>query len=94
MTNNSLRPAPVSTDKFTWDRVSKKFIAEISDLGKGFTLGRVWNDSCDEGLTLISHRTGAELVFVVENEVTRDGDFLYWSLKSTDGRFEMTLFND
>ena len=86
-----LRPSPVSTSQFAFNKVRSAFIAEISDTNG---LGRVYPDSCDEGLTVIGN-TGREVVFVVE-DVSRDadGDLTSWTLRSIGGQFTMTLFND
>lgn len=74
-----LRPAPISTRQFSYDRKRYLFTAEISSTAG---LGRVYDDACDEGLTLVSARTGTEMVFVVEF-VSRDaeGDILFWYLR-------------
>jgi hypothetical protein len=89
-----LKPNPISTTQFTWDKASKTFIGEISST-HGF--GRVYNDSADEGLTLVSQWTGREMVFVVEHtERDQDGDVQFWLLKPVDRSLWATvkLFND
>lgn len=74
-----LRPAPVSTRQFAYDARERKFIGEISDT-HGF--GRVYDDAADEGLTLVSHRTGAEVVFAVwADRRDADGDVTSWELR-------------
>jgi hypothetical protein len=88
---NLLKPAPVSSRQFHYDAATQSFTAEMSELNG---LGRAYNDSCDEGLTMVSSRTGDELVFVVENVDYMDGDLRLWELKSVDGRFTATVFND
>ena len=86
-----LRPSPVSIRQFAFSKVSNSFVAEMSSTNG---LGRVYPDSCDEGLTVIGN-TGREVVFVVE-DVSRDGDgdLTSWTLRSIGGQFTMTLFND
>jgi hypothetical protein len=89
----TLRPSPVTTRLFDYDPKTRTFSAEASDLRVGF--GRVWADSCDEGLTMVSATTGREVVFVVQDEVRdREGDTLYWTLRSVDGQYTATVFND
>lgn len=88
---STLRPAPVSTAQFTFDARQARFVAEISDLGRGFTFGRVWDDSVDEGLTLVSTRTGDEIVFVVDDEIVRDGEIRYWKLIPAVAPFTYTM---
>jgi hypothetical protein len=89
----TLRPAPVSTRQVLYDAQRRLFVADISDT-HGF--GRVYDDACDEGLTLVSHLTGKEVVFAVWNEA-RDGEggVQYWLLRATDGSgLTLKLFND
>ena len=91
-----LKPSRVSTDRLTFCREEWLLVAEMSDL-PGF--GRVWDDACDEGLTLVSHRTGREVVYAV-NHIERDdeGDLLYWDLRPVDHRDNslptLRVFND
>lgn len=87
-----LKTAQVSTRQFTYIEATRTFSAEISSTNG---LGRVYDDSADEGLTLVSSRTGAERTFVVTG-VTRDadGDVMWWSLTSTQGGYNMILWND
>lgn len=97
-TQNLLRPAPYRTSSFHFDRQSRLFTAEISDLRavrSGAIFERVWNDSADEGLTLVSTRTGREVVYVVTDVVSREGDLLYWDLVSVnDSQPAIRIFND
>lgn len=90
-----LHPAPVGSDRFVWYAPGRVFTGEMSEL-RGF--GRVWDDSCDEGLTLVSsRRPGEAVVFVVSHTEVRDGDLLYWDLKPADGRdrgFTVRVYND
>lgn len=93
---NLLRPAPVDGTLFSWR--GDIGCAEISDLGKGFSFERVWNDACDEGLTLISP-SGREVVFsVVEVDTCpEEGDVLAWHLTGATRGYEhiaLTIFND
>jgi hypothetical protein len=91
-----LSPKPVSTRQFTWVPETREYVAEISST-HGF--GQVYDDACDEGLTLVSARTGNTIVFVVQ-ETHRDGagEIAWWVLKPAHGRSGLdatiTLFND
>lgn len=67
-----LKPTPISSDRFTYDAGSFMFVIEASRL-HGLSLGRVYDDACDVGLTLVSARSGHEIVFAVSEE-TRDAD--------------------
>jgi hypothetical protein len=94
-----LSPNPVQASLFTWDAPTRTFSADISDLpGRGF--GRVWDDACDEGLTLISRFPGRQpAVFAVSHEERdRDGDVRWWDLSPADPRrdpgFAVRIWND
>lgn len=90
-TMTMLKPIATSTRQFTYNAATRHWVACISDTNG---LGRVYDDAVDQGLTLVSTRTGREIVFVVWDVETRDGDILLWSLRSVDGVYTMTLFND
>ena len=96
-----LSPAPVSTDRFSFDLNDRVFTAELSDLGRDFRFGRVYDDACDVGLTLVSTRTGRRVVFAIENEIRdREGELLWIDLRPADLReaqilrCNIRLFND
>jgi hypothetical protein len=66
--NMLLTPYTFSTDLFSFK--DKLFTVEISTLSQGSrrpVFGRVYDDACDEGITLISERTGDKIVFVVDS---------------------------
>lgn len=86
-----LRPTPVSTNQLSYNALTNEFFAEMSNL-EGF--GRVYDDSIDEGFTVIGN-TGREVVFVIENTYyDNEGDLNFWTLKSLDGEFTATVYND
>lgn len=95
---STLRPAPVSTAQFTWDRAHRMLVTEISNFGHGFDFGRVYDDACDEGVTLVSEHTGRQVVFAVNHiERDREGDLLYWDLipaSHADCNCTVRIFND
>lgn len=76
----------ISTCKFTYNKQHRGFVAEASDLCPVSQplFHRVFDDSCDDGITLISHITGLSADFYVD-EIGKnaDQDILYWLLKPT-----------
>jgi hypothetical protein len=89
-----LRPNPVNSTRFTWHAATRTYSIEMSDLG-GF--GRVFDDACDEGITLVERFGLGEVVCVVEHHATREGDVLYWVLKPLNYKgapFTIKVFND
>ena len=73
-----LRPAPVPIRQFTWLPAERLFVGEISST---HGLGRVWDDSCDEGLTIVA-TSGNEVVFAVEKTLRNDeGEMTGWELR-------------
>ncbi len=70
-----------STKDFHWDRVTRTLTAEISLLGRK-PFGRIWDDALDLGFSIISHHTGRQVTFVVnEIDLTPDHDIAGWWLK-------------
>jgi hypothetical protein len=91
-----LHTAPVSTNTFTYDAATRTFSAFASDLPP---FGRVYADSCDEGLTLVSARTGREITVGVVDDIRRDGEVVGWVLKPCTRRaaeptFTVVVYND
>lgn len=87
----TLTPAPVAIRQFSFDAERKGFTADISSTNG---LGRVYDDACDEGLTVLGD-TGRSVVFVVvEAHRDAENDTTHWSLRSLDGEFTMLLWND
>ena len=91
-----LRPAPVSTSQVRYAG-NGRFTAELSDLN-GY--GRVWSDACDIGLTLISHKTGKEVVFLLNRQFRdTEGEILFEEFVSVPTgaphtAYVLTVFND
>lgn len=92
-----LRPAPVPAAQLSYNAGLRQYVGEISST-HGF--GRVWDDACDQGLTLIG-RTGTEIVFVViEAHRSADGDTTDWLLRPAApveprlADLTLVLFND
>jgi hypothetical protein len=91
-----LKPTRIEAKTFTYVAAERKFIAEISDFGKGFQFGRVYDDACDEGFTMVGQRD--EVVFAVDHtEYDAEGDLLFWKLVSVTPKhkgFTAIVFND
>jgi hypothetical protein len=91
-----LTPNPVSSSRFTFS--GNTFIAEASDLGRVFNLGRVYDDACDEGFSIVSVKTGCAAVFMLYNhEEDGEGDLVKWIFKCvTPGltHLKAVIFND
>jgi len=91
-----LQPSPISSSKFTYSE--GKFISEASDLGRQFMLGRVYDDACDEGFTIISEKTGNSAVFALHKEnINADNETTDWEFVCvTPGLkfLKAVIFND
>jgi hypothetical protein len=72
----TLQPSPISSSQFNYHPGENLLTADASDLG---TIGgRVYDDACDVGFTVVSARTGAARIFVMAREAfDREGDLLY-----------------
>ena len=91
----------ISTRQLTRD--GNKLVAFISDFGPDFRFEQVYPDACDQGFTLVSHKTGFEVTVVNTHTETQDGEIKWWEFKPTAESkrrvplmrdFEVTLFND
>ena len=74
----------LSTKDFHYSVDTKNFVAEISTLSQGRTravFDQVYDDACDEGFVLVSHKTGEEVTFVVDKiDQDSEGDIAGWHL--------------
>ena len=90
-----LNPSPISSTRFTFK--GHTFSAEASDL-RGTRLGRVYDDACDEGFTIVSEKTGKSAVFAAADEIIHNGGELSgWSFVCvTPGltHLKAVIFND
>lgn len=77
-----------SSKKFSYDSDTNAFTAWASTLDEGMKkhmFGRIFNDACDEGMYIVSDKTGAEAGFAVDREERNDdNDITSWVLKPTD----------
>ena len=74
----------ISTDRLTWSKQTRSFVAEISDFnGTNLQLARLYPDACDVGLTLVSHRTGREATYALYQEVRSEGEVQAWEFTPT-----------
>jgi hypothetical protein len=72
-----LTPNPISSSRFSFK--GNTFLAEASDFGRNFNLGRVYDDACDEGFSIVSVKTGKVAVFALYNhEEDGEGDLVSW----------------
>lgn len=91
-----LNPYPRCSSNFTFAKDSNKFIGIASDFG--FRLGRIYDDACDEGFTIVSKRTGKSAVFALtERKYNDDNDLCSWEFVCvTPGlsHLKAVVFND
>ena len=69
-----LRTPIAHTNQFSWDKQSRTFVAEHSDLDcmkGGFRVGQAYDDAADIGFTLRSGRAGREVKLVETNSVEK-----------------------
>jgi len=73
----------ISTKQLTWNKESKTFSAFISDFGKNFQFERIYPDACDEGITVLSDKTGKTAVFYVKGiQRNYEDGIQYWILEA------------
>lgn len=78
---------PVDSREFHWDPKQRVLSAELSALSEGGHIPvfcRAYPDACDQGIKVVSHRTGTEAMFVVTEETKdNDNDVQMWTLRPT-----------
>lgn len=75
-----------TTKLFSYDRRTGRLVTEASNLGSAGQelFHRIYQDACDEGITLISHKTGREAKFYLDQvHKDHDGDIQVWILRPT-----------
>ena len=83
--------AYVSTKNLHYQKVPRSFFGLISDLPDArIPLRQVYNDACDEGFDLVSHKTGNTITVRLEETVRRDGDILCWRFVPIDKKAPIT----
>lgn len=93
-----------STNKFSWHKSSRVFSAEISTVcgplrARVEPFGQIYDDACDEGFYLVSHKTGKKVLFYIDStDISFDGEITGWRLKPVDkalrNEFSVLLIND
>lgn len=85
--------------RFLWSNL--KGTAFVSDVANAKQLfGRVWNDACDVGFFIRSHRTCRNELFILSNTLKdNEGDVQGWEFESVredekGRRVVVTVFND
>jgi hypothetical protein len=75
-----LYPSLINTRQFTY--VEGMLVIEHSDLNaRGLDFGRVYDDACDLGITLVSQVTQKKIAYAITNTVRdAEGDLQYWDL--------------
>ena len=72
-----------STSKFTFAKDSKRFIAEASELGPNM-FEQIYPDACDQGIVLVSEKTGVETKWVEDRQLWDwEGELGGWVLIPT-----------
>ena len=88
----------LSTRLFTYDKDTKTFSTEMSDLPRSFNVVRIWDDACDQGFWLESHVTGQKKLFSIsDRKVDNEGDLMYFEFTCIEpglGDVKITMFND
>jgi hypothetical protein len=88
-----LTPTEISTRQLRYEPGSFLFTAEDSELPRA---SRLYDDACDTGYTLVSHKTGSRrIVSLAHTEKDRDGDVSYWDYKTDSSpRITLRVYND
>lgn len=88
-------PTVHHSDQFSWDANKKQLYADASDIGitAGMTFGPIFNDACDQGLFVMSRRSGRIAVFALVREIKdREGEVTGWEFEATRPHQSMFRF--
>jgi len=91
-----------STHMFSYDKETRTFVTEASTIQRGNKfMGQLYDDSCDEGFTLLSHKTGAEVMYYYVDTVRdAEGEIIKWTFNEAitqngkNYRTRVSVFND
>ena len=71
--------AAISSEYFTFNKDTKTFSCDISDLNGKLRWCALYDDAADIGFSMMSESSGKVATFSLINEVTdKDGDVHYW----------------
>ena len=72
-----------SSKQFTWLPETRRFIAEVSELGAN-PFGQIYPDACDMGFVMISAVTGKESKWVEDSQIYDGDELAGWRFVPTD----------
>lgn len=76
----------INTNRFSYNKETKTFVTEISNLGSTYVFDRIYSDAADEGLTLWSEKSGMEATYYLDHvnySDDADHELVSWELKPT-----------
>jgi len=76
----------ISTNMFFYDKELNQFSQEASSLGNALLTGRLYDDACDQGFVLVSHKTGKEVAFYLESTQFENEELVSWKFHSVSDR--------
>jgi hypothetical protein len=95
--------AEVSTSVFHYDRRLEMLTAELTTIQANVRMvrsltQRVFDDACDQGFYVVSHRTGRKVLLVLEKEIRdAEGELCGWHYVPAEeipGLRNINIFND
>lgn len=83
----------LNTSNFEYDSRNRTMFGEASTLGfRGPYY--LFDDACDYGVWMKSHRTGDLVPFELINTHSEDGDLYSWTLRSSKHNITAVIYND
>lgn len=84
----------VSTASMSWLPKSRKLLSESSDFGH-MTPYMLYDDACDFGFWIKSHKTGKLEAFNYQNaERDQEGDIVLWNYHNARHNLTLVVYND
>lgn len=94
----TLNLVAISSNKFSYDRDTMEFVAEMSDFKNIENLlhQRIYGDACDVGFAMKSEKTGNVEIFYYSNRVEKEGEAVYWVWEALNPKLDchVKIFND
>ena len=75
---NKTAAGKIPMTAFFYHPENRTFSQEISSLGRYDLFQRIYDDACDTGFTMVSKKTGKEVVFFLSKDIDWAGDEGKW----------------
>jgi translation initiation factor IF-1 len=68
--------------------------AEMSDFANKKIMTKMFRDACDEGFSVVNHKSGIKRDFFLTRVNEQEGDLVNLEFQTSDGKLTIIIFND